>query len=176
MPAARQTETPAVEAAAGAADDRAAPSTPTSTAPCSVSTPRWAARANWSRKRAACWCSRQCFRPASWSARSTAKARCASAAATVGYYSTTSGSFGLQAGAQSKALIFLFMTQDALEQIPQLRRLVGRRGCIGGAREDGRERRDRHHHRHQAGRGVRADQRRPDGRRLAARHEGVAPD
>jgi lipid-binding SYLF domain-containing protein len=35
---------------------------------------------------------------------------------TVGYYSTTSGSLGLQAGAQSKALIFLFMTQDALSK------------------------------------------------------------
>ncbi|WP_159834918.1 BPSL1445 family SYLF domain-containing lipoprotein [Burkholderia sp. 8Y] len=35
---------------------------------------------------------------------------------TVGYYSTTSGSFGLQAGAQSKALIFLFMTEDALDK------------------------------------------------------------
>jgi lipid-binding SYLF domain-containing protein len=35
---------------------------------------------------------------------------------TVGYYSTTSGSFGLQAGAQSKAIIFLFMTQDALDK------------------------------------------------------------
>src|SRR5262245_46759226 len=34
----------------------------------------------------------------------------------VGYYSTVSGSFGLQAGAQSKALIFLFMTQDALDR------------------------------------------------------------
>lgn len=34
---------------------------------------------------------------------------------TVGYYSTTSGSFGLQAGAQSKAIVFLFMTQDALD-------------------------------------------------------------
>jgi lipid-binding SYLF domain-containing protein len=34
---------------------------------------------------------------------------------TVGYYSTTSGSFGLQAGAQSKAMIFLFMTQDSLD-------------------------------------------------------------
>ncbi|WP_053572199.1 BPSL1445 family SYLF domain-containing lipoprotein [Caballeronia cordobensis] len=33
---------------------------------------------------------------------------------TVGYYSTTSGSFGLTAGAQSKALIFLFMNQDSL--------------------------------------------------------------
>ncbi|MFC0576167.1 YSC84-related protein [Paraburkholderia solisilvae] len=33
----------------------------------------------------------------------------------VGYYSTVSGSFGLQAGAQSKAIIFLFMTEDALD-------------------------------------------------------------
>jgi lipid-binding SYLF domain-containing protein len=32
----------------------------------------------------------------------------------VGYYSTISGSFGFQAGAQSKAIIFLFMTHDAL--------------------------------------------------------------
>ncbi|OLL31388.1 hypothetical protein BTH42_12245 [Burkholderia sp. SRS-W-2-2016] len=36
--------------------------------------------------------------------------------ATVGYYSTISGSFGLQAGAQSKAIIFLFMTQDSLDK------------------------------------------------------------
>ncbi|CAD6556354.1 hypothetical protein LMG27952_06094 [Paraburkholderia hiiakae] len=36
--------------------------------------------------------------------------------ATVGYYSTASGSFGLQAGAQSKALIFAFMTQDSLDK------------------------------------------------------------
>jgi lipid-binding SYLF domain-containing protein len=35
---------------------------------------------------------------------------------TVGYYSTTSGSIGLTAGAQSKAIIFLFMTSDALSQ------------------------------------------------------------
>ncbi|WP_035998923.1 YSC84-related protein [Paraburkholderia caribensis] len=35
---------------------------------------------------------------------------------TAGYYSTISGSFGLQAGAQSKAIIFLFMTQDALDK------------------------------------------------------------
>ncbi|WJF89063.1 YSC84-related protein [Paraburkholderia bonniea] len=33
----------------------------------------------------------------------------------VGYYSTLSGSVGLQAGAQSKAIIFLFMTQPALD-------------------------------------------------------------
>ena len=33
---------------------------------------------------------------------------------TVGYYSTAAASFGLQAGAQSKAVIFLFMTHDAL--------------------------------------------------------------
>jgi len=35
---------------------------------------------------------------------------------TVGYYSTTSGSLGLTVGAQSKAIIFLFMTSDALSQ------------------------------------------------------------
>ncbi|KAE8760356.1 hypothetical protein FSO04_08570 [Paraburkholderia madseniana] len=34
---------------------------------------------------------------------------------TVGYYSTVSGSLGLQAGAQSKAIVFLFMTQDSLD-------------------------------------------------------------
>ncbi|XUW92070.1 YSC84-related protein [Burkholderia sp. M6-3] len=35
---------------------------------------------------------------------------------TSGYYSTVAGSFGLQIGAQSKALVFLFMTQDALDK------------------------------------------------------------
>ncbi|SIT37945.1 conserved exported hypothetical protein [Paraburkholderia piptadeniae] len=35
---------------------------------------------------------------------------------TVGYYSTAAGSFGLQIGAQSKGVIFLFMTQDALDR------------------------------------------------------------
>ncbi|WP_179403992.1 BPSL1445 family SYLF domain-containing lipoprotein [Burkholderia guangdongensis] len=35
---------------------------------------------------------------------------------TVGYYNTSSVSVGLQAGAQSKAIIFLFMTQDALDK------------------------------------------------------------
>ncbi|MBN3805815.1 hypothetical protein GXB81_22580 [Paraburkholderia sp. Ac-20336] len=34
---------------------------------------------------------------------------------TVGYYSTLAGSFGLQIGAQSKALVFLFMTKEALD-------------------------------------------------------------
>lgn len=33
---------------------------------------------------------------------------------TTGYYSTVGGSFGLQIGAQSKAIVFAFMTQDAL--------------------------------------------------------------
>lgn len=36
--------------------------------------------------------------------------------APISYYSTASGSFGLQAGAQSKAVFFLFMTQDALDR------------------------------------------------------------
>jgi len=35
--------------------------------------------------------------------------------ATRGYFSTASGSLGLQAGAQSKAVVFMFMTQDALD-------------------------------------------------------------
>lgn len=35
---------------------------------------------------------------------------------TVGYYKTTGVSVGLQAGAQSKALVFMFMTQDALDR------------------------------------------------------------
>lgn len=35
---------------------------------------------------------------------------------TQGYYKTLSASVGLQIGAQSKALIFLFMTQDALDK------------------------------------------------------------
>lgn len=33
-----------------------------------------------------------------------------------GYYTTTSGSIGLQAGAQSKAIIFVFKTQEALDK------------------------------------------------------------
>lgn len=33
---------------------------------------------------------------------------------TVGYYSTASGSFGLTAGGQEKTVIFLFMTQESL--------------------------------------------------------------
>jgi lipid-binding SYLF domain-containing protein len=35
---------------------------------------------------------------------------------TIDYYRTTSVSFGFQAGAQSKALIFMFMTQEALDK------------------------------------------------------------
>jgi lipid-binding SYLF domain-containing protein len=35
---------------------------------------------------------------------------------TDGYYSTAGGSFGLQIGAQSKALIYVFLTDDALTQ------------------------------------------------------------
>ena len=35
---------------------------------------------------------------------------------TVDYYRTSSLSFGFQAGAQSKALVFMFMTQDALNK------------------------------------------------------------
>ena len=34
-----------------------------------------------------------------------------------GYFSTTGGSIGFQAGAQSKAIVLLFMTDDALQKI-----------------------------------------------------------
>ena len=42
------------------------------------------------------------------------------------YYKTTSASVGLQIGAESKALVFLFMTQDALD------RFRASRGWAGG--------------------------------------------
>ncbi|WP_353192905.1 YSC84-related protein [Pandoraea pnomenusa] len=35
---------------------------------------------------------------------------------TKGYYNTVTASFGLQIGAQSKAVVFLFMTQEALDK------------------------------------------------------------
>ncbi|MFL9858659.1 YSC84-related protein [Paraburkholderia madseniana] len=35
---------------------------------------------------------------------------------TAGYYSTAGGSFGLQIGGQSKSIVYLFMTQDALDR------------------------------------------------------------
>lgn len=35
---------------------------------------------------------------------------------TVGYYSTATGSIGWQIGAQSRAIVFLFMTEDALNR------------------------------------------------------------
>jgi lipid-binding SYLF domain-containing protein len=35
---------------------------------------------------------------------------------TVGYYSTAAASFGFQAGVQSTAVIFMFMTQDSLDK------------------------------------------------------------
>ncbi len=38
-----------------------------------------------------------------------------------GYYTTTGGSIGFQAGAQSKAVIVLFMTDEALRQFQQSR-------------------------------------------------------
>ena len=38
---------------------------------------------------------------------------------TEAYYSTTAGSVGFQAGAQSKAIVLLFLTQDALDKFRQ---------------------------------------------------------
>ena len=95
---------------------------------------------------------------------------------TVGYYSTTSASVGLQAGAQSKSIIFLFMTQDALDKFRSSDGWSAGARRVGRTREDGRERQDRHNHRHGAGRSVHPDQRRPDGRCVAGRHQGLAPE
>jgi len=39
--------------------------------------------------------------------------------AQAGYYKTMTGSLGFQAGAQSKALVFLFMTQESLDHLRQ---------------------------------------------------------
>jgi len=46
---------------------------------------------------------------------------------TVGYYSTVAGSLGLQIGVQSKAIIFAFMSEDALD------RFVNSQGWSAGA-------------------------------------------
>lgn len=46
---------------------------------------------------------------------------------TIGYYNTSSLSVGLQAGAQSKAIVFLFMTQEALDEFRKSD------GCAAGA-------------------------------------------
>lgn len=49
-----------------------------------------------------------------------------SGGAVEGYYRTTTGSVGWQIGAQSRALVFLFMTQDALD------RFLASKGWAGG--------------------------------------------
>ena len=46
---------------------------------------------------------------------------------TVGYYKTSSVSFGLQVGVQSRSLVLMFMTQDALD------RLTANHGWTAGA-------------------------------------------
>ncbi len=95
---------------------------------------------------------------------------------TAGYYSTVAGSFGLQIGAQSKALVFLFMTQDALDKFLQQPGMGSRRRCNGRRAEGRRERRGRYLDRHQPGRSFCADERRADGRRVARRHQGLTSD
>ena len=50
------------------------------------------------------------------------RARCARAAPPRAYYSVGAGSVGLLAGAQSKAMYLLFMTQDALKKFEDSKR------------------------------------------------------
>ena len=62
----------------------------------------------------------------------------------VGYYRTSSLTWGFQAGAQSKALIMMFMTQEALDKFRNQQRLDGRRRRQRGGRQDRCTRHGRH--------------------------------
>ena len=92
---------------------------------------------------------------------------------TVGYYSTTAGSVGLLAGADSKAVYVLFMTQDALDKVRSEQGLDGGRRCVGLGPEGRCEHRCRHADGAAAGDRLRADQRRSDGQPQHRRHQGA---
>ena len=88
---------------------------------------------------------------------------------TTEYYSTAAGSVGLLAGAESKAMYLLFMTDEVARQVPRQQGLDGRCRCLG----DDDQRRCQRAGRHQDGAAgdhrLRAHQRRPDGQRRASR-------
>ena len=60
------------------------------------------------------------------------------------YYSTAAGSVGLLAGAESKSVYLLFMTDEALGEVPGQQGLDGRRRRVGHARQRRRQRLGRH--------------------------------
>lgn len=74
------------------------------------------AHVNWLAKPEAYWCSHRLLPPVLASVASMVKDHCGAGGGTTGYYSTTTASIGWQIGAQSKAIIFLFMTQDSLDR------------------------------------------------------------
>ena len=93
---------------------------------------------------------------------------------TDGYYKTVAGSVGLLAGAESKAIFFLFMNQEALRQVQAQQGLDGRRRRVG-LDDEGRRERAGSTARLAAGGGrLRADQGRPDGQPQPRRDEDLA--
>ncbi len=105
---------------------------------------------------------------------STAKGALRVGGKSVGYYSTVSGSFGLQAGAQSKAVIFLFMTHDALNSFRHSKGWSVWWRRVSRALEGRRERCDRYDNGNRTSQCDRADQCRSDGRCVALGNQGLA--
>ena len=64
----------------------------------------------------------------------------------VGYYNLISASIGLQLGAQSRAELLLFMTDEALERFQSSDGWEAGDRRLGGAGHHRRRRRDRHQH------------------------------
>jgi hypothetical protein len=90
---------------------------------------------------------------------------------TQSYYSTTAGSVGFQAGAQSKAVIYLFTTQAALDKFRNSKGWTAGRRRHGGTCHHRRQRQHRHQHDPPTGGGLRDDQRGAGSRRLAVGRE-----
>jgi outer membrane murein-binding lipoprotein Lpp len=89
----------------------------------------------------------------------------------VGYYRTSSVTWGFQAGAQSKALIMIFMTQEALDKFRSQQRLDGWRRRQRGGHQDRCTRHRRSRECHCSGECLRAHQCRAHGRGDHRRHQ-----
>ena len=63
---------------------------------------------------------------------------------TDGYYNIISASIGFQLGVQTRSVIIMFMTPEALDSFRAQGRLEGRRRRIGRDRDGRRRRLDRH--------------------------------
>ena len=78
--------------------------------------PRFPDPGNWPPRRAASWCSRKSLRRDLGIGGEYGEGALKVDGLSVGYYRTSSVTWGFQAGAQSKALIMMFMTQEALDK------------------------------------------------------------